>query len=82
MLQHDSILPAALAITTTDRYAKVRSILSRSKKWRVVGIAKGAGMIEPNMAVCISYVNTFSVEFCFEFCFVYFNADYAWLYCY
>ena len=46
-----SVLPAALAITTTDRYPKVRSTLSRTKKWRIVGIAKGAGMIEPNMAV-------------------------------
>jgi len=44
-LQSKSIYPAALGITTTDRYPKVRTETSKSKKWSVVGIAKGAGMI-------------------------------------
>lgn len=44
-LQSKSIYPAALGITTTDRYPKIRSATSASKKWSVVGIAKGAGMI-------------------------------------
>jgi glutamate N-acetyltransferase/amino-acid N-acetyltransferase len=56
--QTDSILPAALGITTTDRYPKVRSAVSKSNKWRVVGIAKGAGMIEPNMATMLAYILT------------------------
>ena len=44
-LQSKSIFPAALGITTTDRYPKIRTQLAKSKKWSVVGIAKGAGMI-------------------------------------
>ena len=50
-MQSDSVLPAALGITTTDRYPKVRSISASKNAWKIVGIAKGAGMIEPNMAV-------------------------------
>lgn len=57
-LQSESILPAALGITTTDRYPKVRSTAAKSGKWRVVGIAKGAGMIEPNMATMLAYILT------------------------
>ena len=44
-MQSKSIYPAALGITTTDRYPKVRATTSKSKKWSIVGIAKGAGMI-------------------------------------
>lgn len=44
-MQSKSIYPAALGITTTDRYPKVRAAVSESKAWSVVGIAKGAGMI-------------------------------------
>jgi glutamate N-acetyltransferase / amino-acid N-acetyltransferase len=50
-LQSDSVLNAAKAILTSDRYPKVRS-KTLSNGARVVGIAKGAGMIEPNMALC------------------------------
>lgn len=57
-MQSKSIYPAALGITTTDRYPKVRSEASKSKKWSIVGIAKGAGMIEPNMATMLSYILT------------------------
>jgi len=57
-LQSKSIYPAALGITTTDRYPKVRTVTSKSKKWSVVGIAKGAGMIEPNMATMLAYILT------------------------
>jgi glutamate N-acetyltransferase/amino-acid N-acetyltransferase len=57
-LQSESILPAALGITTTDRYPKVRSRVAKSKAWSVVGIAKGAGMIEPNMATMLAYILT------------------------
>lgn len=43
-MQTDSIMNAAEAIMTTDRFPKVRSI-TLSNGARVVGIAKGAGMI-------------------------------------
>jgi glutamate N-acetyltransferase / amino-acid N-acetyltransferase len=56
-LQADSVLNAAKAIMTTDRYPKVRS-KTLSNGARVVGIAKGAGMIEPNMATMLSYILT------------------------
>ena len=57
-LQSDSIYPAALGITTTDRYPKIRSAVATDKRWSVVGIAKGAGMIEPNMATMLAYILT------------------------
>jgi len=56
-MQSDSVLNAARAIMTTDRFPKVRSI-TLSNGARVVGIAKGAGMIEPNMATMLSYFLT------------------------
>lgn len=51
-----SILPAAEGIVTTDLYPKVRSAAVGAG--RVVGIAKGAGMIEPNMATMLVYILT------------------------
>lgn len=56
-LQPAHMLPAAEAIMTTDRYPKLRS-RTLSNGARVVGIAKGAGMIEPNMATMLSFVLT------------------------
>jgi glutamate N-acetyltransferase / amino-acid N-acetyltransferase len=56
-LQSVSALNAAQAICTTDRWPKVRSI-TLSNGARIVGIAKGAGMIEPNMATMLSYIMT------------------------
>lgn len=56
-LQSDSVLNAARSIMTTDRFPKVRSI-TLSNGARLVGIAKGAGMIEPNMATMLSYLMT------------------------
>lgn len=56
-LQTDSALSAATAICTTDRYPKVRS-KTLSNGARIVGIAKGAGMIEPNMATMLAYIMT------------------------
>ena len=55
-LTSGSILPAAEGIVTTDLYPKIRraSIGGGS----IVGIAKGAGMIEPNMATMLVYVLT------------------------
>eukprot|EP00981_Chlorochromonas_danica_P011460 scaffold4013_cov192-Ochromonas_danica.AAC.5 len=53
-LQKKSILPAALGITTTDRYPKIRRYDS-PEGWSIVGIAKGA---EPNMATMLTYILT------------------------
>lgn len=55
-LERGSALPAARGIMTTDRFAKLRS--AEACGGRVVGIAKGAGMIEPNMATMLAYVLT------------------------
>jgi glutamate N-acetyltransferase / amino-acid N-acetyltransferase len=55
-LQHRSILGAAKGICTTDLYPKVSS--AEAAGGRFVGIAKGAGMIEPNMATMLAYVVT------------------------
>jgi glutamate N-acetyltransferase / amino-acid N-acetyltransferase len=51
-----SIMPAAEGIVTTDLYPKVRSATVGAG--RIVGIAKGAGMIEPNMATMLVYILT------------------------
>lgn len=55
-LSADSILPAAEGIVTTDLYPKIRraSVAGGS----IVGIAKGAGMIEPNLATMLVYLLT------------------------
>ncbi|KAF0683027.1 Aste57867_24880 [Aphanomyces stellatus] len=55
-LQDTSILPAASGIMTTDLYPKIRSVDVCGG--RIVGIAKGAGMVEPNMATMLSYILT------------------------
>jgi len=49
-------LPAAEGIVTTDLFPKVRSAALGGG--RIVGIAKGAGMIEPNLATMLVYVLT------------------------
>lgn len=56
-MQTNSVMNAAEAIMTTDRFPKVRS-MTLSNGARIVGIAKGAGMIEPNMATMLSYILT------------------------
>ncbi len=55
-LTASSILPAAEGIVTTDLYPKIRrmDLLGGS----IVGIAKGAGMIEPNLATMLVYIFT------------------------
>jgi glutamate N-acetyltransferase/amino-acid N-acetyltransferase len=55
-LQSESVLPAARGIMTTDAYPKVRSV--KLGPGRLVGIAKGAGMIEPNLATMLVYLLT------------------------
>ncbi len=56
-LQDRSALPAANGIMTTDLYPKVRGV-DLPGGGRVVGIAKGAGMIEPNLATMLVYILT------------------------
>ncbi len=51
-----SIMPAAEGIVTTDLYPKVRRVSVGGGS--IVGIAKGAGMIEPNMATMLVYILT------------------------
>ena len=51
-----SILPMARAIMTTDAFPKVRRAAAGSGS--IVGIAKGAGMIEPNMATLLCFLCT------------------------
>lgn len=55
-LQAESIMPAAEGIVTTDLYPKVRA--AKVGSGRIVGIAKGAGMIEPNLATMLVYILT------------------------
>jgi glutamate N-acetyltransferase/amino-acid N-acetyltransferase len=55
-LQGGSVLPAAEAITTTDLYPKVRR--AAVGEGSIVGIAKGAGMIEPNLATMLVFLLT------------------------
>jgi glutamate N-acetyltransferase / amino-acid N-acetyltransferase len=55
-LSNRSVMPAAEGIVTTDLYPKVRRVdLSGGS---IVGIAKGAGMIEPNLATMLVYILT------------------------
>jgi glutamate N-acetyltransferase/amino-acid N-acetyltransferase len=55
-LNADSILPAAESIVTTDLFPKIRSVALEGGC--VVGIAKGAGMIEPNLATMLVFILT------------------------
>jgi glutamate N-acetyltransferase/amino-acid N-acetyltransferase len=55
-LREGDALTAAQGIMTTDLYPKVRS--ARVGDGRIVGIAKGAGMIEPNLATMLVYLLT------------------------
>jgi glutamate N-acetyltransferase/amino-acid N-acetyltransferase len=50
----------ATAIMTTDTKSKIVKVSGKigSKKYHIVGIAKGVGMIEPNMATTLSYIFT------------------------
>ncbi|NKB68112.1 MAG: arginine biosynthesis protein ArgJ [Candidatus Latescibacteria bacterium] len=56
-LQDQTILPAAVGIMTTDLYPKVRRI-ELPGGGSIVGIAKGAGMVEPDLATMLVYILT------------------------
>lgn len=52
---------AANAIRTTDRFSKEIALqvdLDNGKSFKIAGFAKGAGMIEPNMATMLCYIFT------------------------
>jgi len=55
-LKADSLVEFAKGIMTTDRFPKVRS--TTVGEGRIVAAAKGAGMIEPNMATMLAFVLT------------------------
>jgi len=59
-LKEDNWLNAAEAIMTTDIVAKgsSRTIILSGKSVTITGIAKGSGMIHPNMATMLGYVAT------------------------
>jgi glutamate N-acetyltransferase/amino-acid N-acetyltransferase len=55
-LHKDSALPLARAIMTTDRYPKIHR--EAVGKGSILGVAKGAGMIEPNMGTMLAFLLT------------------------
>lgn len=59
-LNENGIEDAEEAIMTTDKYPKIaiRKGVVGAKDITICGIAKGAGMIEPNMATLLTYVMT------------------------
>ncbi len=56
-LSPERVMDFAKAIMTTDTFPKVFSI-EISSKVRILGIAKGAGMIAPNMATMLAFILT------------------------
>ena len=56
-LQADSIVPLATGIMTTDLYPKVRRH-DFAGGGSIVAVAKGAGMVEPNLATMLVYILT------------------------
>lgn len=60
LLHPDAWLPAARGIMTTDTQPKgySQSLTLQGQRVTVTGIAKGSGMIRPNMATMLGYVAT------------------------
>ncbi len=59
-LKENGIEDAEMAMMTTDKYPKIaiRKGIVGAKDITICGIAKGSGMIEPNMATLLTYVMT------------------------
>ena len=59
-LAADRIVDAEEGIMTTDKFPKIEYCKGRvgSKEVTICGIAKGAGMIEPNMATMLTFIMT------------------------
>jgi glutamate N-acetyltransferase/amino-acid N-acetyltransferase len=57
-LSSDGIVAAAEAIMTTDSFSKISRFEGKVQKspYRILGIAKGAGMIMPNMATMLCFI--------------------------
>lgn len=55
-LDYSSVLPLAQAIMTTDLYPKIRRIAL--SKGSITAVAKGAGMVEPNLATMLVFILT------------------------
>jgi glutamate N-acetyltransferase / amino-acid N-acetyltransferase len=59
-LDHGTLDQVSQAIMTTDTFAKLqrRTGQAGGKSYQIEGIAKGAGMIQPNMATMLSFLVT------------------------
>ncbi|MCM2265233.1 MAG: bifunctional glutamate N-acetyltransferase/amino-acid acetyltransferase ArgJ [Desulfuromonadales bacterium] len=59
-LSVDQVHAVAEAMRTTDAFPKIaaRSVVIGGRDCRIVGLAKGAGMIHPNMATMLAFVMT------------------------
>jgi len=59
-LDHGALDQIAEAIMTTDTFAKIerRTGQAGGRSYQIEGIAKGAGMIQPNMATMLSFLVT------------------------
>lgn len=59
-LKASGLKRAAEAIRTTDTFAKYASttVVVGRKRVTIAGVAKGSGMIEPNMATMLSFITT------------------------
>ncbi|ABX32389.1 arginine biosynthesis bifunctional protein ArgJ [Petrotoga mobilis SJ95] len=59
-LTNDDLLSFAQAIMTTDTFPKINStqVVIGGKKITLTGVAKGSGMIHPNMATMLSFIMT------------------------
>jgi glutamate N-acetyltransferase/amino-acid N-acetyltransferase len=59
-LTNDGLLSFAQAIMTTDTFPKINStqVVIGGKKITITGVAKGSGMIHPNMATMLSFLMT------------------------
>ena len=55
-VNRQTILPFAEAIMTTDAWPKIRS--ANCGHGRILGTAKGAGMVEPDMATMLAFILT------------------------
>ncbi len=59
-LSSDGLVAAAEGIMTTDRFYKIasRTFVAGGKKIVMTGVAKGAGMVKPDMATILCYILT------------------------
>ena len=59
-MKEDGLLDAAKAIITTDTFPKIYGVSEKigGKEIRIAGIAKGSGMINPDMATMLSFIIT------------------------